>query len=300
MGRLFVVAVLWAAALVPLSSHAQMRGGTIRGPVVGPRVSPGARPAAPGPFMGARPVAPPVMGARPVGPPGGRVFMGRPVAPRGRVFANQPLAPAGQFPRRTFDSSGRVIFVTNPFAFNNCGGLPCTNPFFFSGHFFNGPFFPGSFFPGFFPGASGFFPGAFWGASYIPGFSDYYYPPQQQPQQPVVVTTDNTNDVQLAVQMQRLTDEIEQLKEEQVRERMARQAPGAPMSAAAPAALTIFVFRDGRRVTAQNYAIAGETLWIFSEHTAKRLSLADLDRAATEQVNAANGVAVHLPEVRSR
>jgi len=169
--------------------------------------------------------------------------------------------------------------------------LPCTNPFFFAGGFFGAPFFPGSFFPG------AYWPGTY---SYIPGFSSDLYYPQQQQQQPVVVSGDNNNDVQLAVQMQRLTDEVEQLREEQARAARPPAAPGTSLSAVPPAAATTFVFRDGRRITAQNYAIAGETLWIFSEHTAKKLPMADLDRAATEQVNAANGIELHFPEAHSR
>ncbi len=224
-------------------------------------------------------MAPPVIGARPIAPQG-RVFVGRPGT--GRVFVNRPIGP-----RRVFNGShSHVIFTTNPFAFN-CGGFfPCTNPFFFSGHFFGSPFFAG-----------GFFPGAFWpySYSYIPGFSSDFYYPQQPQQQPVVVTSDTGNDVQLAVQMQRLTDEVERLREEQARAARPLAPPGTSMSAVTPAAATTFVFRDGRRITAQNYAIAGETLWIFSEHMAKKFSLADLDRAVTEQVNAANGVEIHLP-----
>lgn len=306
MSRLILVAVMWAAALLPLSTLAQVRGGTFRGPVVGPRVSPGFRGPAVGPRVGPgfrgpvvgpgvrpgfRPAGPsPFFGARPVAPSAGRVFVNRPLAPQGRIFINRPLAPPG----RVHGSHSHVIFTTNPFAFNNCGGvLPC-NPFFFSGHFFGSPFFPGS-----------FFPGSFWPYSYgyIPGFSSDLYYPQQQQQQPVVMTSDNSNDVQFAVQMQRLTDEVEQLRDEQARQASeARQPPppGTSMSALPPAALTTFVFRDGHRLTAQNYAIAGQTLWIFSEHTAKRISLADIDLAATQQVNASNGVDIHLPELHTR
>jgi hypothetical protein len=63
-----------------------------------------------------------------------------------------------------------------------------------------------------------------------------------------------------------------------------------------PAAATTFVFHDGRRIGAQNYAIAGQTLWIFNEHTARKISLVDLDVAATEKANGANGIEFHLPE----
>ena len=287
MSRLILVAVMWAAALLPLSSFAQVRGGTFRGPVVGPRVSPGVR--------SARPVR--SFGARPMAPSAGRVFVGRPIAPQRRVFATRPFSSQGRiFVRRPLgrvhrSHHSRVIFTTNPFALNNCGGVQPCNPFFFAGHFFSTPFFSGSFLP------AGFWPYSY---GYIPGFSsDLYYPQQQQPQ-PVVVTSDNGNDVQMAVQIQRLTDEIEQLREEQARQTSEARhppAPGTSLSAVPPSVLTTFVFRDGHRIEAKNYAIAGKTLWIFSEHTAKRISLTDVDRAATEQVNAANGVEIHIPDL---
>lgn len=322
MRRLLFASVIWAVAFLPLLSHAQLRGGVSRGPAVssGPRVSPGFRSgpapafgARPAPF-GARPATP--FGARPVvpgnravmGSPGGRVFVSRPPAARGRVFTGRPFVPSGRvvpapgpwpgssFVGSGFHHGGHVIFTTNPFAFG-CGGFfPCNNaffnPFFFSGSFFGSPFFPGSFFPG------SFWPGSFWGANYIPGFSsDYYYPQPPAQQEPApAASSDNSNDIQLAIQMQRLTDEVEQLRADQLRQHSLQQVPGASMSAAQPAAATTFVFRDGHRLTAKNYAIAGQTLWIFSEHMAKKVPIADLDRAATEELNAANGVEVHLPE----
>jgi hypothetical protein len=49
-------------------------------------------------------------------------------------------------------------------------------------------------------------------------------------------------------------------------------------------------------LTAENYAITGQTLWILNEHAAKKFALSDLDQAATEQVNSANGVELHLPQ----
>jgi hypothetical protein len=136
-------------------------------------------------------------------------------------------------------------------------------------------------------------------ASYIPGFDypyDYYQQPQQQP---VAVQSDNTAETQLAMEVQRLSDEISDLRGEQALQAMRNQPappPGTSMSAVSPAAATTFVFHDGRRVTAANYAITGQTLWILNEHTAKKFAISDLDQAATEQVNAANGVEVHLPQ----
>ncbi|HET7873670.1 MAG TPA: hypothetical protein VFL42_14230 [Terriglobales bacterium] len=205
-----------------------------------------------------------------------------------------PGVPGRVFVGNGARHGGHVIFTTNPFAFG-CGGFfPCNNafvnPFFFAGNFFGSPFFPGS-----------FWPGSFWPTyNYIPGFSsDYYSPPAPaQEQQPAAAAApaDNSTDVQLAVQMQRLTDEVEQLRADQLRQQSALQSPGTSLSAAQPAVATTFVFRDGKRLTATNYAIAGQTLWLFSEHAARKMPLSDLDRAATKEVNAANGVEVQLPE----
>jgi hypothetical protein len=226
--------------------------------------------------------------------PSGRAFAGRPgVAPR-VMISGQRFAPSNS--RFTFNSHlarGHRIF------FPNCVGVPCfpgrrhhffRNSFFFG---FGSPFFGSPFFgsPFFSPFAS---------VGYIPGFDypyDYYNYPQQQ--QPVVVQSDNGADTQLAVEVQQLSDEIADLRGEQAMQRMQNRpapAPGTSMSVVPPAPSTTFVFRDGRRLTAQNYAISGQTLWILNEHTAQKFSLSDLDRAATEQANASAGVEMHLPE----
>lgn len=242
------------------------------GGIASPRISPGFRS---GPAMGVRTFAPP-----------GRVFVGRPgVTSRGFITTPQFAPPGRRIVTFSFGRLRHDIFFSN-----DCFVFPCHHRFFGDPFFFGNPFFFG-----------GAFGSPFFGPSfvplYVPGFSsDYYQPP---PPQPVVVETGTSgNDVQLAMQIQRLSDEIADLRGEQALQRMqSRPAPpaGTSMSAVPPAASTTFVFRDGRRVSAQNYAITGQTLWILSEHTAKKFSLADLDRAATEQVNAASGVELHLP-----
>jgi hypothetical protein len=186
-------------------------------------------------------------------------------------------------------------FFHNPFFFNNCFTFPC-NGFFFGNGFGFGTGFGAGF-------GSGW---PFWGGGF--GYPYSYYPysypfdygygygqaPAAQP-----AATDNGSSTQLAVEMQQLSDEVQDLKED-LRDRQASaarpQLPPGSLSAQPPSATTTFVFRDGHRVITQNYVIAGQTLWIFNEHTAKKISLADLDRAATEQVNSANGVDIHVPE----
>ncbi len=279
MRRVFAIAVLGALALLPISAQAQRMGGRgmvgggvgVRGPAVGMR----------GPAVGARG---PAVGMRgPVVAPG---RMG-PVFSRGRVM-----------PVRTVSPSGRVI-VNGGFAFHtpfgfhgHCfNGFPCHHHF-----FFNNPFFFNPFFNPFFFGAGFGFGAPFFGPSYIPGFDTGYYPPAQQPV--VVSQTDTSSDIQLALQMQRLTDEVESMREEQ--RRQAAPPPGASLSPRQPAVPTTFVFRDGHRVSTQNYAIAGQTLWILTEHTARKVAIADLDRAATEQANSANGIELRIPEPPTR
>src|SRR5690348_3471051 len=164
MRRLLSIALVGAAALLPLSVHAQMRG-SFRGPA--PRMSSGFHSA---PFGGARTFAP---------RPGGNVFMRGPAArPGGRVFMGRPFAPAGTVARTRFTTSG-ARFRFNGFA-RSCGGFfPCHNRFFFR-HRFHDRFFL-SFGSPFFGFGSPFFASPFFGASYIPGFfpEDYYggYPP---------------------------------------------------------------------------------------------------------------------------
>lgn len=244
---------------------------------------------------------------------------GRTIAPRGPVFAGRAgFAPRGfvgsQFvpPGRTARSFSFARLQHDIFFSNNCPFFPCHNGFFHHNHFFFGsPFFGlgfgfgNPFFGAGFGFGNPFFFGApFWGASYIPGFDypyDYYQPPQQQPVAAEPAT--NASDVQLAMQIQRLSDEIADLRGEQALQRMQNRPappPGTSMSVVPPAAATTFVFKNGNRVTAQNYAITGQTLWVLSEHTAKKFALADLDRAATEQVNAQSGVELHLPEPARR
>jgi len=186
--------------------------------------------------------------------------------------------------------SSRHVFVNRPFGFrrfhnhfgffNGCFGC---SPFLFGGGLFLGSPFYASY-PGFY--------GDYYGDSYG------YGPPAPQP---VVVNTDNGNSAQLAAEVQQLTDEVADLRsEENTRyyDDRARASSGATLSAKEPAVSTVFVFRDGNRISAKSYAIAGQTLWIFSEQSARKYPLADLDAKATEQVNATNGVEFHLPPAK--
>jgi len=46
----------------------------------------------------------------------------------------------------------------------------------------------------------------------------------------------------------------------------------------------------------QNYAIVGQTLWVFEERVATQISISDLDLDATQQANRSRGLRFPLPE----
>lgn len=179
----------------------------------------------------------------------------------------------------------------NHFFVNGCFG--CFNPFFFnSGFFFGTPFFGFGFAGGPFVGPFGY---PYYSSPYAYP-SDYYAaPPPPAP----AVSSDNgsSNDVELTASVQRLSDEVEDLRS-QNRELASRPEanPNASLSAKEPGLPAVFLFKDGRKISAQNYAIAGTTLWIMDEHAAYKYSLSDVDANATERANAVNGVEIHIPE----
>ena len=288
MKRLLSLALLGAVALAIPLANAQMRGGGMmggRGPVMSHGPVGGGAGFARGPAVARGPA----FGGGPA------VVRGPAFAPRGPVGAARVGSsfvagrPAGA---RIVASPGHVFFTTSPFVhFNHfhhhhffissCFGFPC----------FNNPFFFGSNFG--FGFGSPFWSYPYYGGGYYP--SDYT---SAQPQQ--AVSSDNSNQVELAREVQQLSDQIEELRYEEGRRAEQQKAPppsssGTSMSARTPAIATTFVMRDGSHVVAQNYALTGQTLWIFDEHKARKIPLSDVDREATEKFNAANGIEIRLP-----
>jgi TolA-binding protein len=115
-------------------------------------------------------------------------------------------------------------------------------------------------------------------------------------------------------QIARLTSAVEQLqtdREPQASEAAApkaspkkRKTTAALTPAPAPAPVepevstpptTILVFHDGHKVEAQNYAIVGQSLWIYTADDSKKVPLADLDVAATKNANSDRGVTFQVP-----
>jgi len=124
----------------------------------------------------------------------------------------------------------------------------------------------------------------------------YGYPPP--PPQPVYV--DDSNSRELSLQVERLSDEVETMRDEE-RRRDDNRAASQPQSRPAPddSPSAVLIFRDGRQLSVRNYAVVGNTVWVLNEHAAKKFAVSDLDISATEQANAKNGVEFRLPGMQS-
>jgi hypothetical protein len=96
---------------------------------------------------------------------------------------------------------------------------------------------------------------------------------------------------ELAYQVGQLSQQIADLRAEQ-----SAQRSQAPVPSTRSAQQTLLIFRDGHRQEIQNYAIVGQTLWIFDEHNSTRMPLSDLDLTATQNANRQRGIRFAVPE----
>jgi hypothetical protein len=101
---------------------------------------------------------------------------------------------------------------------------------------------------------------------------------------------------ELARELDRLSDEVERLRDDQ----QARYAPSAPkpqaQSKPEPHEPTVLVFRDKHTREVENYAIVGQTLWIFNEQRATKVPLSSLDVDATAKANEERGLEFRVPQ----
>ncbi|HYR90523.1 MAG TPA: hypothetical protein VE422_41030 [Terriglobia bacterium] len=182
--------------------------------------------------------------------PGPGVAVMRPAPP---IAVARPGVPFGRRPfvGRPFH---RPVIIGQPFGFQS----PFYSPFF-------SPFYS---------------PTPIYGA---PIYGSSIYPPavNTAPPEPPPVSQ---NDLDLSYQVGRLTQEVEQLRQEQTLRQPAQPA------VTVPAIPTVLVFRDGHRLSIVNYMIVGETLWVADEQAATKIPLSDLDLDATRKENRERGV----------
>jgi hypothetical protein len=76
-----------------------------------------------------------------------------------------------------------------------------------------------------------------------------------------------------------------------------RAAAVAALPESKPGVPTLLVFRDGHKQEVTNYAIMGQTVYIFDNRT-KKISLADLDVPATIKANDDQGVEFEVPKTK--
>ncbi len=201
-----------------------------------------------------------------------------------RFRAGQP-PPPGRFGVMSPRPFGRRALFAGPVAFrhnlrfNVFFGNSC-----FTGRFFD-PFFCQQF----------FFRNRFLFAQpvFLP-YPVYTAPYYQVAERSPVATADRESD--LAREIDRLRDEVERMREEQLSREQARQAALHPRPAVEDKpAPTILVFRDGRRSEVHNFALVGQTFWVFTEQRARKIAVSDLDVESTKEVNAGRGVDFRLP-----
>ena len=162
----------------------------------------------------------------------------------------------------------------NVFFGNSCFTSPFFDPFFCRQFFFRNRFLFAQ--PAFLP------------------YPVYTAPYNQVAEQSPAAGADRESD--LAREIDRLRDEVERMREEQLSHEQARQAALQPRpSVEDKPAPTILVFRHGRRSEVQNFAIAGQTLWMLTEQRARKIPVSDLDLEATKELNAGRGVDFRLP-----
>ena len=109
----------------------------------------------------------------------------------------------------------------------------------------------------------------------------------------VYPSPDNTSAIIADIQQR----QIDRLDEEVARLRAERERDAARISAPQPQirAETVLVYRNHHTEDIENYAIVGQTLWVFTEQRARKIPIADLDVPATTKANDARGIDFQLP-----
>jgi hypothetical protein len=130
------------------------------------------------------------------------------------------------------------------------------------------------------------------------------YPDPVSAPAPAPASNAAQSEIELAYQVGRLTQEVEQLRQEQALHASQQAAQAQAIQAQALAAQNlpeatsnprVLVFRDGHHREFRNYAIVGETLWILDGKGSAKISVAELDVPATQKENSKRGVRCPLP-----
>jgi hypothetical protein len=108
---------------------------------------------------------------------------------------------------------------------------------------------------------------------------------------------DQQNQMGLANEMNQQSLAEQQKRQQGDQDSYARYAPPAPREpertvAAVP---TVLIFRDQHQQEVENYAIVGQTVWVFAPQHTQKIPLTELDLPATTKANDYRGVDFRVP-----
>ena len=129
-------------------------------------------------------------------------------------------------------------------------------------------------------------------------YPDYYSATQPAPPPTPVPDYDSGND--LSLQIQQLNNEVRALRNEimQVKAPPApppSQVKAEPTLPPPPPTPVVLIFKNGRSIETQGYAVVGPTLWVINNGAATEYATADLDVAATKAENLKRGTSFRAP-----
>ena len=151
--------------------------------------------------------------------------------------------------------------------------------------YYSGTYLPGT-----------YYPGTYYSSAYYPGA---YYPGPYYPFSPYTIdrsSLSNTNETidALTRQVQRLTEEVQTLQSQIIatdaQRALARVAEEPPYSYERSSRPVTLILKNGRRIEAQGYAIAGQTIWVVSAAGIERIPVTQLNLAAIRRENVGRDV----------
>jgi hypothetical protein len=137
-----------------------------------------------------------------------------------------------------------------------------------------------------------------------PGWYAGYYDPDWWWDSGSSYDEDRAREIELANEMNAQSLAEQRMRREQDQDLYARsdppqQHPDPPpqhaeqQTESTPA--TVLIFRDERKREVQNYAVVGQTLWVFEPQRTEKIPLSQLDIPATAKANDERGVEFRVP-----
>jgi hypothetical protein len=148
-----------------------------------------------------------------------------------------------------------------------------------------GPYYPGG--PAYYPGA--YYPGAYYPGAYYSQPCYFGYVCDQS------ATFDANQTINtLTRRVQQLNETVELLQGQiavaQTQQPQPRAVEATAPSSERPAQRLTLIFKNGKCIAAQGYAIMGQSLWILTPGGFAKVALSELDMAATQRANTTRGV----------